>query len=126
EVFESYRAQTDRLIQDRVTSADFTSYRSQTDKAIQDRVTSAKFDAKVNLLDSQLTSVITDLSTQNYNLVQNGAFSDGINRWVVQNGLKVYLIKNNGFQPFTHDYIGFISPLSSQMLKQEINDPARL
>lgn len=126
EVFESYRAQTDRLIQDRVTSADFTSYRNQTDRAIQDRVTSTKFDAKVNLLDSQLTSVITDLSTQNYNLVQNGAFSDGINRWVVQNGLKVYLIKSNGFQPFTHDYIGFISPLSSQMLKQEINDPARL
>lgn len=126
EVFESYRAQTDRLIQDRVTSADFTSYRNQTDRAIQDRVTSTKFDAKVNLLDSQLTSVITDLSTQDYNLVQNGAFSDGLNRWVVQNDLKSYLIKNNGSQPFTHDYIGFISPLSSQILKQEINDPARL
>lgn len=124
--FETYRGQTDKLIQDRVTSAEFTSYRSQTDQAIQDRITSTKFDAKVNLLDSQLTSVITDLSTQNYNLIKNGSFIDNYANWYHSAGLPITRSLNNGAQPFTTPYVRVRSPSGNYQLAQTIVDPARI
>ena len=86
--FESYRAETAKLIQDKVSSTDFASYRSQTDKAIQDRVTSTQFESVRTQLSDQITTVVKTQTAENTNLIVNGAFKDG-SYWSTEAGTSV-------------------------------------
>lgn len=86
--FESYRAQTAKLIQDKVSSSEFESFRSQTANALQDRVTSTQFESVRTQLDDQITSVVKTQTAENTNLIVNGAFKDS-DYWRIEAGTSV-------------------------------------
>ena len=124
--FESYRAETAQLIQDKVSNADFATYRTQTDQAIQDRVTSTDFESRVTQLNDQITSIVTDTKTQDYNLIANGVFNNSrIDNWRVGQADYKVLIPN-GNQPFANNFIRLIPSGTGGNLDQDIPTPARL
>lgn len=63
--FESYRAQTTQLIQDKVSSSDFESYRSQTDNAILDKVSSKDFESRMSIIDNNINLKVSQKDFDN-------------------------------------------------------------
>lgn len=123
--FESYRAETAQLIQDKVSNDDFASFRSQTVDALQDKVASSDFETVRTQLSDQITNVVTDLKTQDYNLLRNGAFNNvKLDNWRVTN-TDYRIVAPNGNQPFANNFIQF-RPNNQGNFDQDILTPARL
>lgn len=73
--------------------------------SIQSTVADKANQSQVIQLSDQITSVVTELSTTKENLIRNADFKDGTNFFDITGADSYAVIKNNGAQPFTSDYL---------------------
>lgn len=92
---------------------------------IQTTVANKADQSQVTQLANQITSVVTDLSTESLNIIKNGSFNTVIAPWYEEDGVKYQVINANGAQPFTTNYIK-VDTNNKGYISQLINSPARL
>ncbi|WP_459904788.1 tail fiber domain-containing protein [Enterococcus thailandicus] len=73
--------------------------------SIQSTVADKANQSQVIQLADQITSVVTELSTTKENLIRNADFKDGTSFFDITGADSYEVIKNNGAQPFTSDYL---------------------
>lgn len=92
---------------------------------IQTTVSGKADQSQVTQLANQITSVVTDLSTESLNIIKNGSFNTIIAPWHEEDGVKYQVVNANGAQPFTTNYIK-VDTNNKGYISQLIDNPARL
>ncbi|MGK4033873.1 hypothetical protein [Pediococcus acidilactici] len=103
----------------KANSSDVTSQIAVAINGIQNTVNNKADKSQVSQLADQITSVVSDVSDGKINLIVNGGFEHGTDNWIFEDVSNWSINKNNGYQPFTEDYIR-ITPDGKGYITQEL------
>lgn len=92
---------------------------------IQGTVANKADQSQVTQLANQITSVVTDSSTESVNIIKNGSFNGLIEPWKAEGDVKYQVLKANGVQPFSTNYIR-VDTSNKGYISQLIDNPLRL
>lgn len=89
----------------KANSSDVTSQIAVATSGIQNTVNNKADKSQITQLANQITSVVSDINEGKINLIVNGGFENGTDNWTFEDVSSWAINKNNGYQPFTEDYI---------------------
>lgn len=97
--------QINNAIKLKADSSDVTSQIAVATSGIQNTVNNKADKSQITQLANQITSVVSDINEGKINLIVNGGFENGTDNWTFEDVSSWSINKNNGYQPFTEDYI---------------------